>query len=255
MNFFFGYKDAKFVSELTIPKFQNSGKKNINFNLYYAEINNKKWFFKKVITQEDEDFFYLDNILINNHRIFFLASDNDITKLTGLNSTELTNLNNFTDTTPEYRANFKICNNLGGYSSYQSDYPFKMVTLNGSILSSTFLLTNSQCNENFVLIRNIFYKPIIEAFKIFIVNIKHKKILFSDTIKTNHTNLIKLSNELINQDCYLVSKDYIGIPIYLTTQNGHMSLEHTLPPHSYILSSDKFKKVSELKKKINEIIN
>ena len=43
MNFFFGYKDAKFVSELTIPKFQNSGKKNINFNLYYAEINRTQW--------------------------------------------------------------------------------------------------------------------------------------------------------------------------------------------------------------------
>jgi hypothetical protein len=255
MNFFFGFKNEDFFSRLTIPKFQNSGKTNKKLNIYFAEIKNNKWYLEKIINNEDQNFFYINKTIIDNHRIFFLASDNEIIKFNNTSNGELLDLNNFTNTTPEYRANFKIFNNLGGYSSYQSDYPFKMVQRKGTILSSTFALTNSRTKENFVLIRNIFFKPIIENFKIFVVDIRKKKILFEKDIKTNYSNLIKLENNLINKDCYLISKNYLGIPIYLSSENGHMSFEHTLPPHSYILSSDKFKKVSEIKKQINEIIN
>ena len=35
----------------------------------------------------------------------------------------------------------------------------------------------------------------------------------------------------------------------------HISCEHTHPPHEYILSKDKYTRVSELKNKCNEIIN
>ena len=43
--------------------------------------------------------------------------------------------------------------------------------------------------------------------------------------------------------------------MYVSVDNKHVSFEHTHPPHEYILSDNKFKKVSELKKEINEIIN
>ena len=47
----------------------------------------------------------------------------------------------------------------------------------------------------------------------------------------------------------------IGIPIFCSIKNKHISLEHTHPPHTYIMSEDKFKIVSELKKEFSEIIH
>ena len=43
--------------------------------------------------------------------------------------------------------------------------------------------------------------------------------------------------------------------MYVSVKNGFLSFEHTHPPHEYILSENKFLKVTNLKKEINEIIN
>ena len=43
--------------------------------------------------------------------------------------------------------------------------------------------------------------------------------------------------------------------MYVSIKNSSLSFEHTHPPHEYILSDNKFIKVSDLKKEINEIIN
>ena len=171
------------------------------------------------------------------------------------NFTELMNLNNFTNTNPEYRANFKIKNQKGGYSSYQSDYPYEMTKINGNIISSLFSLTNKDADKNYIILRNIFYKPLIENFTAFIINLKTKKILDSVTLRTNYTNIIELEKNFINEDCYLFTKNYIGIPIFLSSKNNHLSLEHTLPLTSYVLSSNKYKLVSDIKRELNEITN
>ena len=255
MNFFFGYKDQNYFSKITISKFQNSGKTNKQLNIFSAKIKNNFWIIDKLLAKEDDYFYYLDINEVDSHSIFFLATINEVNKLQDGNCSELVNLNHFTDTTPEYRSNFKIFNLNGGYSSYQSDYPYKMINKKGNILSSVFVLTNQNADKNYVLIRNIYYKPVIEDFKIYIVNIKTKKIIFDKDIKTNFTNLVELKKEHLGKDCYLFSKKYLGIPIFLIVEKDHMSLEHTLPPHSYIISSNKFERVSEIKEKINEIIN
>ena len=54
---------------------------------------------------------------------------------------------------------------------------------------------------------------------------------------------------------FLFSKEYLGIPMYVSLKNNFLSFEHTHPPHSYILSDNKFIKVSSLKSEINEIVN
>ena len=255
MNFFFGFKSKNFYSELTIPKFQNSGNLKKNLKLYSAEIKKCRWAISEVKSKEDDNFFYLNQKIINNHSIFFLASESELINYKKVNNKELLDLNKFTNTTPEYRANFKIYNNKGGYSSYQSDYPFSMTKVNGNILSSTFLLTNKNADKNFVIIRNIFFKPIVENFDVFILDIEKKKILKKMIIKTNTTNVIELTREFIKKNCYLFSKKFIGIPVYVSVKNNHISMEHTLPPTSYIMTGDRYKKVSEIKKKINEITN
>ena len=61
--------------------------------------------------------------------------------------------------------------------------------------------------------------------------------------------------EFIKPEVFLFTDKYIGIPIFCSIKNKHISIEHTHPPHEYILSEDKFRIVSELKKEVSEIIN
>ena len=53
----------------------------------------------------------------------------------------------------------------------------------------------------------------------------------------------------------LFTDKFIGIPIFCSIKNNHISFEHSHPPHSFVMSNDKFKVISELKKEINEFIN
>ena len=43
--------------------------------------------------------------------------------------------------------------------------------------------------------------------------------------------------------------------MYVSLRDKHVSFEHTHPPHEYILSNNKHKKIKDLKEDINEIIN
>ena len=42
---------------------------------------------------------------------------------------------------------------------------------------------------------------------------------------------------------------------YLSIKENHLSFEHTHPPHHYILSNDRFKVISNLKKKFKKIVD
>ena len=74
-------------------------------------------------------------------------------------------------------------------------------------------------------------------------------------MKTNFTNYFELKKSLIKPEIFLVTDKYLGVPMYVSHDKKHLSFEHTHPPHEYILSQNRFKKVSELKNKILEIIN
>ena len=88
---------------------------------------------------------------ISNNEVYFLAYQNDFI---GYDYLKLKNFNNFTDTVPAYRANFKIyIKERGGFSSYQSDYPFSMVTKKGSILSALSSLCNKSADRNILFLK------------------------------------------------------------------------------------------------------
>ena len=55
--------------------------------------------------------------------------------------------------------------------------PFYYDQKKGNILSSLYLLTNKNAENNYVLIRNIFHIPTNEAFKFYIVDVENQKIL------------------------------------------------------------------------------
>ena len=252
MNYFFGVNNSEFSSELQIPLFQNRNRKPSNLLLYEATIYNNEWKIKQIDNRQiNKDFYLLNSKDITNSNIFFLASPKDLE----VKKNKLENFNKFTETSPAYRANLKIVLKNGGFSSYQSEYPFSMIEKKGSILSSVCSLANRNADKNYIFIKNIFVDPIIESFDIYLVDIIKKKIEEQFEINTNYTNCFELKKSLIKPEIFLVSKNYIGIPMYVSVKNNHVSFEHTHPPHEYILSNNKFKKISDLKKEINEIVN
>ena len=87
------------------------------------------------------------------------------------------------------------------------------------------------------------------------MNLKTKRVLKREVAVTNFLNEIIVEKEFIKPEVFLFTDKYIGIPIYCSIKNKHISLEHTHPPHSYIFSEDRFRVVNELKKEFSEIIN
>ena len=59
MNFFFGFSNSQFKSNLTIPKFQNDSKKTDKYFPFEISINNESWLANKANYSEDENFFFL----------------------------------------------------------------------------------------------------------------------------------------------------------------------------------------------------
>jgi hypothetical protein len=252
MNYFFGINNSEFTSELQIPLFKNRNCKPSNLLLYKAFVISDEWKFEEIKDKKiNKDFYLLKQEDITNSSIFFLASPKDLS----FKNNKLQNFNTFTETSPAYRANLKIVLKNGGFSSYQSEYPFSMIEKKGSILSSVCSLANRNADKNYIFIKNIFIDPIIESFDIYLVDIIKKKIEEQFEINTNYTNSFELKKSLIKPEIFLISKNYIGIPMYVSVKNNHVSFEHTHPPHEYILSNNKFKKISDLKKEINEIVN
>ena len=253
MNFFYGISNDLFKSEIQIPLFQNRNFKKSNLKLFKSYPKNNKWILQEISSKKINDCFYiLKNEDILSNEIFFLA---DETILNEFEDKKLKNFNNFTDTIPAFRANFKIYLNQGGFSSYQSEYPYSMITKKGTILSSISSIANSDADKNYVFIKNIFEEPIEENFKAYLVNYKTKSIEEQFQIRTNYTNCIEINNKHIKPEIFLTTDKYLGIPMYVSVKNSFLSFEHTHPPHEYILSENKFIKVTNLKKEINEIIS
>ncbi len=253
MNVFFGIKSENFHSNITVPKFRNNTFINKSYFLYKLNIVKSEWIYEKINREDDSDFYFINDKISNNENIFIISNDDEIKKISLKN--EILDLNKFTNTSPSYRANLKIKINNGGFSSYQSEYPFHMITKKGNVLSPISSLLNINADHNFLIFKNIYYKPVIQNFCIYIVNIKTKKVLETIMAKSNNTNIINIEKEFIHSENFIFTKDFLGIPIYVSIKDKHLSMEHTHPPHEYILSDDKFYRVSLLKKKINEFIS
>jgi len=256
MNYFFGIKNSFLNSKLTIPRFQNSNPTKKEYMLFQLEIINQSWKISNLINIDlNSDFYKIDSSLIGNGNIFCLATKAEILELEKNNYSKIVDFNNFTDTIPDYRANLQVSIEGGGFSSYQSEYPFSMVTKKGSILSSLSSLCNKNADQNIIFFKNIYELPIQEDFCVFFVNKKTMKVLKKEVVSTNFLNEIIVEKEFIKPEVFLFTDKYVGIPIFCSIKNKHISLEHTHPPHTHIMSEDKFRIDSELKKEFSEIIN
>ena len=250
MNFFFNILSEELSSCLTIPRFKNDSELAKDYLPFKAKIFNGFWNITKTNFIDDGMFFHIDKEECDNDNIIFLAKENDI------NSKRIENLinyNSYTDTIPDYRSNLRVENYKGGFSSYQSEYPFDMVQKKGQILSPVYPLLNKDANENYIFLKNIYKQPIQTQFKVYFVDIKKNIVVEEIGCITNKTNKITISNKLIDPNIYLITDSFLGIPIFCSILNGFMSLEHTHPPHLYILSKDRFEIIKKLKGKIFDI--
>ena len=258
MNFFFGIKSKEYACELIIPKFANNGKTDKEIRLFQAKVENKQWIIEDISHLEEGNFYVLKNKNIDNHKIFFLAKNSEIftpeNSVQILNTKELSDYSNYTDTEPDYRSNLKIYNE-NTFSSYQSDYPFKMIRSKGSVLSSVYPLTDIDADINKIFIRNIYFLPEIKEFFAYLIDFSKKKIIRSFKILSNTTNEINLQKDQIKPDIYLFTKGFLGIPIYVSQKDNALSMEHTHPPHHYVLDNYKFELIKNLKKKFNDIVD
>lgn len=260
MNYFFGINNDIIKSKLTIPKFQNrSPNTNKDIKLFKCYPDNNEWkveeIYKNIDSNYKNNFFILNNLEITNNEIYFLTTKNDLLKF---DKYKLEDYDDFTNTIPHFRANFEIFfsdKNKLGFSSYQSEYPFRMVKKKGSILSSVSSIANKEADKNYILLKNIFEKPVQQIFNGYLVDINQKIILENYKLKTNYSNLLLIKNNHIKPEVYFITDQFLGIPVYISEKNGHLSMEHTHPPHTHIRTGNRYKVVENLKERINEIIS
>ena len=254
MNYFFLLAKEDLKSDLSIPKFKNSGEFCKDLKLFGARIEEQKWRFFKPEYSESENFWKVESDEKNFNDIYFLASTEQFNLQS--NSKNLLDLNNFTNTFPDYRANLSVKNETGAISSYQSEYPYQMTQRKGSIYSSISTLGNFHALENGVFVRNIYDEPFQNEFDGYIYDYKSETVLKKITLITNSCNFISFDDVEDNGSLILFCKDFLGVPIYFSkSKAGNLSLEHTHPPHENIQGPDRFKIVSMIKKELDERVS
>ena len=254
MNFFFGIKNSLLSCKLTIPKFQNFGKLSNDYQLYEAFPENNLWNIGLARYEEDKSFFFINNENLDINKIYFIANTDEINQQKDMND-KLLDISKFTNTSPAYRANLKIYIPNKGFSSYQSEYPFNMTMRSGSILSPINSLLNKNADQNFIFFKNIFFLPRKNNSKLFFINIFNKTVVKQIEIKENSLNEILVEKKYISDDIYIFSENCLGIPLYISIKDDHISFEHTHPPHHYILSEDRYKTITTIKNEMKNVIN
>ena len=124
-----------------------------------------------------------------------------------------------------------------------------MIKNKGSVLTPLSALLSKDADENYLLFKNINISPKQEIFNIYIIDIENFEIIKKIACKTNSTNVVKVDFELINENYFFYSNEYLGLPIYVSIKNKHLSLEHTQPPQLYFLNQTKIL-LKDLKSKI-----
>jgi len=255
MNFYFLASNSFLKSTLTIPKFQNSGKTQNDLNLFKADIYKNHWKVEYAECNEDDFFWTISSNKKNKNSVYFLATNEESKNIVFANT--LCNLNSFTNTSPDYRANLEVINHFGAVSSYQSEFPFIMTQKLGSIYSDCGVLTAKNAKKVGVFLRSIYTKPIKEKASLYLYDNKSNKLLQTFKVSLNEMCYVDLTSfKDVLATSFIYAKDYLGIPIYLVDyEDEGLSFEHTHPPHESIYGENRFHLVNKLKDKANEKVS
>lgn len=248
MVYFFHTYNNSLRSTLTIPKFTNQSKRIDGFKLFAAYIDSGKWITELAKAKELENFWIVDEITHNKNEIYFIASAEEAKRIT--ESNQLLDLNTLTDTYPNFRANLKVQNEKGAFSSYQSDYPYYMTQKLGSLYSDCGMLTTSDCVSVGVFLKSVFKEPISDEREVRLYDQKSHKVLQVFKVRINDANYIDLTplkDEL--SSCILYADEINIIPIFVIDYaDGSLSFEHTHAPHEFINGNDRYELVKKMKK-------
>ena len=81
MNYFFGISSSDIKTNLTIPRFQNSGVTDYKYKLFKAVIIKNSWNFEKIDCEKNENFYFVNAEMADNNNIFFLAETSEVEKI------------------------------------------------------------------------------------------------------------------------------------------------------------------------------
>ena len=253
MNYFFFTSSDDYHCRLTIPKFRGDGRTRRENKLICARIVDGAWVFENVEADgEDEAFWFITDKSFQKNDIFFIANRGELFRQK--EEINLMELNQFTDTDPAYRANLEVSNFKGGWSSYQSEYPYRMTCRRGTIFSNVATLSNPGAILNGCFLRNIFHAPIIERFRVLVFDSSTENVLLETHATTNTTSYISFDGLPTEQGNFVLwAEGFLGIPIYVSTdQFDNISMEHTHPPHESVHGADRFALVGKMKERYDK---
>ena len=141
-----------------------------------------------------------------------------------------------------------------GGSGFIGTNILRMIDKKSKLLTPLSTLLNNNNEKNFLIFRNIYFKPFHKSFNLYLVDTDKMKILKEIEVFTNKTNIIPIDNQYIEKKNYILSDSFLGIPIFLSVDKGHLSFEHTHPPYHYILGKEGFKLSNQWKNSIYEKI-
>lgn len=257
MNIFFGLETNNLNINIKIPNFKNDLFIDNKVQLLKAKIKNeKKWLISKPNIKLKNNFYFIENKNLSDEEIYFLALKNefDCNPNIEIESDIINDYSEYTNTKPAYRCSLNVENNLGGFSSYQSEYPYQMTKRTGSVVSPIINLLDKKSEKNLIFFRNIYYLPVNIKFNAFLVDYFSKEVIEKKIFTTNKTNIFDIKKEYIRDGVFLFVDGYLGIPIYFMEKENHISFEHTHPLTEYILDKNRYKIINKFKDEFKNIV-
>lgn len=256
MNFFFQLSGRGLSSAVQVPCFRNDGRsKSAALQLYGAVVTGGKWRFRDLEEFRSDSFYEVDGSNAPEDEIYFYADRSGFAEV--VREGKLLPTEKFTQTSPNFRANLCVRNEMGAFSSYQAEYPYGMTLRKGCIVSEPGLLVEESCIRAGVFLRNIFHLPVNEKRVCYLLDEIGDRVVRTFYVYNNQSNFIDLTQYIPRLKDYIIClPDMLCAPIYVVENADHsLSFEHTHPPSAYIGRRNHSEIISNFKQRYVDIID
>lgn len=253
MSIFFGIPELdSLTSEITIPRFRNSGLTSSNAHVFQLTAEDGFWSIS-LIEEFIGDFVTLKSSDFDFSNSFFTICDIDVIskQAPGGRMPSLVRMDNFTKTHPDFRANVCVKTIEGARSSYQGEYPFEMLKVKSGSISNASLLGND-LGATYLILVSVSENPAPVTSACDIICAETRTVVETFEISSNSSTIRRLPDDIVAQGCYVSVRDLPAIPIYVVCHEGGLSMEHTHPPHEAFMGNSIRRIISNYKEGFNE---